>query len=171
MNTHKQEKGHNSKAQDLINKFTRRELREKGVECLIDLIFKMDRDILELRKKYERAEMALETTEKEYNALKSKLTEKKNDSHHNKYIGYDKSLGWVGKVCFILERAGQSMSCRQIKEALLSLEPDLNDRWLDIDNYVSQILRSAVIRGAVLKIKCVRHRGYVYQVAAGKAND
>jgi len=56
------------------------------------------------------------------------------------------------------------MNFKQLKEVFLSLEPDLENRWIDIDNYISQILHGASVRGAVIKIKSTRERGYYYHL-------
>lgn len=161
MDNSKQEKKPCDKAQRLLDGYTRKELRDKGLEIVIDITLDLDKKNLALSKLYEHSQM-------EVQRLRNRVRELENAQKPQfKYQGYDKSKGWIFKLCFILERNGQKMTFKQLKEAFLILEPDLKDRWINVDNYISQILHSAAVRGAIEKAKSVRERGFYYTLPAG----
>lgn len=160
MDNSKQENKPSDKAQRLLDGYTRKELRAKGLEGVIDITLDLDKELLSLSKLYEDSQT-------EVQKLRNRVRDLENAQKPEfKYQGYDKSRGWVFKLCFILERHAQKMTFKQLKEAFLTLEPDLNDRWINVDNYISQILHSATVRGAIEKIKCLRERGYYYTLPA-----
>lgn len=156
MDNSKHEKRPDDKAQRLLDGYTRKELSAKGLESVIDITLDLDKKLLSLSKLYEGSQI-------EVQKLRNRVRDLENAQKPQfKYQGYDKSKGWVFKLCFILERNAQKMTFKQLKDAFLALEPDLNDRWINVDNYISQILHSASVRGAIEKIKSLRERGYYY---------
>jgi len=155
-----QEKKSSGKAQRLLDGYSRKELRDEGLEKVIDKLLEREKEINSLLIQRKNDQQALQT-------LRNRLKELENANKPQfKYQGYDKTKGWVFKLCFILERNAQEMNFKQLKEAFLALEPDLNDRWINVDNYISQIIHGAAERGAVAKIKSLRERGYFYTLPA-----
>jgi len=157
MGNSEQGKDPSGRAHKLLDKFNRKELGAKGIEGLKE-------HVLLLEKKLEKATKRADDLEKDNEIQKQRIKELESANKPLfKYQGYDKSKGWVYKLCFILERNGQKMTLQEIKKVCLSLEPDLDDRWINIDHYLAQILYSASIRGAVIKTKSKTERGYYYE--------
>lgn len=124
----------------------------------MSIIFEIEKDVKELC----RERLALEKENAQQKEIIAQLTDAQLPK--SKYQRYDKTKPWVFKVCFILERNPNGMSFTEIKQEIMNLEPDLRHRWSDTDNYLSQILRAAVKRGAIIKEKLLRVRGFNYKL-------
>lgn len=153
------QKNASTKAERLLEGYTRQELKEKGFEKVINLLLESRKENQQLQKELDLRTKELQRCQKGF--LNLQCTQQP----RFKYQGYDKTKGWVYKLCFILERHGQKMTFKELKDVILSLESDLMDRWINLDNYLSQILHSACVRGAVERIKSKRERGYYYTLS------
>lgn len=108
-----------------------KELMEKDKETLAKYSAKLEIE-------YEKLEKKHETALKEIERLRSEKESAKKE--RNKYEGYDKSKELLEKIIFILKRNKSGMSFIEVKDALLSLEPELKYRWGNPNKSVTHLL-------------------------------
>lgn len=149
--------GNYNRANILLGRFNRNDLRAKGMDGLIALIFEMEAELKKAGQYCEELERENEAQRKQLLALKEAKKPR------NRYEGYDPSKSWACKLVFILERNSTPLSVAQIKTELLKLEPDISDRWANVEHYLSQVLLRACQRGAIVKQKSLLERGNVYK--------
>lgn len=139
--------GSKGRAKRYLEKRRLSELLEMPKETAYKHLQEMESTIEKLEKKIISLQKMVDVKDKEILSLK---THKKKRS---KYDGYDKALSTIEKIRFILSRNKKELPFRSIRDILLELEPELLDRWGNVDQSVSQALSKGSKLGAIFQTK------------------
>jgi hypothetical protein len=138
---------------DLAN-YRLNELRTKSPEILAQFAYQLECEWQKQEIIIKRLTTKVEKLEKE----KESLLYEKNPLH--KYAGFNKNAEGTEKIRFILERNKASMTFKEIMGTFLLLEPELKERWGNINKSISYLLAKACIYKAITKAKKYGERGY-----------
>lgn len=129
-----------------------REFKELPLDSLCEFAYqlkigwdKRNKIIEKLKAEIEKKNLIIEEKDKAIEDLKRK----KNPVH--KFEGYDKSKTGVEKIQFILERNKKGMSYNEIKDTLLLLEPELTERWANVNRAITDLLTKACKYKVIIK--------------------
>ncbi|HWY36965.1 MAG TPA: hypothetical protein VNY73_00300, partial [Bacteroidia bacterium] len=144
-----------SRAEGINEKKRIDEILKKPPEAVAIYVYRLEKMYdeleatnLELKSKVKNLSSELETQRR---LNKGNDNNKKNPA--NKYVGYDKSKTGVEKVRFIIERNKKKMTFLDVKTTLLLLEPELKERWGNIDKSVTDLLFKANKYGLISRAK------------------
>lgn len=151
------------KAKRLLEDVTKNELLSIEKEELVDKYLKLNNELKKCYKEY------LLMFDKAAN-LEKKLQELENKNIPlNKYEGYYKLESWVEKICFIISRNPPTMDFKGITQAILLLEKNISYKWVNVDNYVSQVLNTAYKRKLISRTGTRGH--YFYSLSENTQNQ
>lgn len=148
-----------NRAKNTLFEYRVRELMEKEKETLAKYSAKLEIEYKKLEKKYEGAL-------KEIEKLKAEKENAKKE--RNKYEGYDKSKELLEKIVFILKRNKAGMSFTEVKDTLLSLEPELKYRWGNPNKSITHLLSKGCKFAVLVRShKFGSYGTFVYTVSQG----
>lgn len=156
MDEGKDNKKPSSKAKSALFELRVKELMEKEKETLAKYSAKFEIEYDKLEKKHEAALKEIE-----------KLREEKEspNKEQNKYEGYDKSKELLEKIIFILKRNKSGMSFAEVKDTLLTLEPELKYRWGNPNKSITHLLSKGCRFKVIVRLKKYGDAGnFVYNL-------
>lgn len=140
----------------------RQELLDKPFELVVEYYIKIVNDHEELQ---EDSEKKIAEKDLLIGKLKKEL-ENCRRKPRNRYEGYNKRWDGVDKIKFIVERSRRALAFWEIKEILLELEPELCERWTNVDMGVSHLLFRCCDYGVLTKSKKHGNKGrYIYSIS------
>ena len=84
----------------------------------------------------------------------------------SKYPGYHRAKTVVDKIIYFLSCHQGKMSFQELKEAFLTAEPELKDKWANVNSSLSSNLYVAHSYGVITRSKAYgKHGSYYYELA------
>jgi len=154
MSENKPQERPSEKAQKILDEINLNKLLSKDREIVARMCIDYDTQLREADKVISKLEKDIERMERVIESLKNA------QNSDFKYAGFDKSKTLIEKIRFVLERNKTNMTYQEIKDTLLSLNPELNERWGNANKAVTHLLSKACRYGAIVKSKIYGNHGY-----------
>lgn len=136
-----------------------RELKDQTHDDLAEFTYQLEKEFENLALENEKLRIKVIGQAKAIENLK------RNKNPLSKYEGYDKNVQGIDKIKFILNRSKLQMSFKEIKQLILKLDPELKERWANIDKSLSHLLAKGCSYNAISRFKKYGEKGeYVYSI-------
>jgi len=156
MDDGKADKKPSNRAKSTLFDLRVKELMEKEKETLAKYSAKLEIE-------YEKQEKKYEAALKENEKLRAEKESSKKEQY--KYEGYDKSKELLEKIIFILKKNKSGMSFTEVKDTLLSLEPELKYRWGNPNKSITHLLSKGCRFKVLVRLKKYGDEGsFVYNL-------